>query len=113
MVAAPVAVGCYAWYRRPQERFGVLLVAAGYGWFLTTLAESDVALLYSVGRIAGWFVELQLVYLTLSFPTGRLSGRIDRALVGSRRRDGGAALPPECAPGRSLPAAGAVHQLRQ
>ena len=83
MVAAPVAVGCYAWYRRPQERFGVLLVAAGYGWFLTTLAESDVALLYSVGRIAGWFVELQLVYLTLSFPTGRLPGRIDRALVGA------------------------------
>ncbi len=83
MVAAPVAVGCYAWYRRPQERFGVLLVAAGYGWFLTTLAESDVALLYSVGRIAGWLVELQLVYLTLSFPTGRLSGRIDRALVGT------------------------------
>jgi signal transduction histidine kinase len=81
MVAVPVAVGCYAWYRRPDERFGLLLVAAGFGWFLTTLAESDDAVLYSIGRVAGWLVELELVYLTLSFPTGRLPERVDRALV--------------------------------
>jgi signal transduction histidine kinase len=81
MVAAPVAVGCYAWHRRPGERFGPLLIAAGFGWFLTTLAESDDATLYSIGRVAGWLVELELVYLALSFPTGRLPQRIDRVLV--------------------------------
>jgi signal transduction histidine kinase len=81
MVAAPVAVGCYAWRRRPGERFGPLLIAAGFGWFLTTLAESDDATLYSIGRVAGWLVELELVYLALSFPTGRLPDRIDRVLV--------------------------------
>jgi signal transduction histidine kinase len=81
MVAAPVAVGCYAWYRRPGERFGPLLIAAGFGWFLTTLAESDDATLYSIGRVAGWLVELELVYLALSFPTGRLPERMDRVLV--------------------------------
>jgi len=81
MVAAPVAVGCYAWHRRPGERFGPLLIAAGFGWFLTTLAESDDATLYSIGRVAGWLVELELVYLALSFPTGRLPERIDRILV--------------------------------
>jgi signal transduction histidine kinase len=83
MVAAPVAVGCYAWYRRPGERFGPLLITAGFGWFLTTLAESDDATLYSIGRVAGWLVELELVYLALSFPTGRLPERIDRLLVGA------------------------------
>jgi signal transduction histidine kinase len=83
MVAVPVAVGCYAWHRRPGERFGPLLIVTGFGWFLTTLAESDDELLYSIGRVASWLVELQLVYLVLSFPSGRLPGRADRLLVGA------------------------------
>jgi signal transduction histidine kinase len=81
MVAVPIAVGCYAWHRRPNERFGPLLVVAGALWFLTTLAESDSSVLYSTGRIAGWIVELQLIYLILSFSSGRLNARVDRALV--------------------------------
>jgi signal transduction histidine kinase len=81
MVIVPVAVGCYAWRRWPERRFGVLLVAVGFGWFLTTFAESDNELLYSIGRLAGWFVEVELIYLALSFPTGRLPERIDRILV--------------------------------
>jgi signal transduction histidine kinase len=83
IVAAPVAVGCYAWHRRPGEPFGPLLVATGFAWFLTTLSESDDSLLYSTGRVAGWLVEVQLIYLALSFPTGRLTARADRLLVGT------------------------------
>jgi hypothetical protein len=59
------------------------LIATGFGWFLTTLAESDDSLLYSIGRVASWLVELELVYLVLSFPTGHLPERIDRVLVGA------------------------------
>ena len=81
MVAMPVAVGLYAWHRRPDERFGPLLVAAGFGWFLTTLAESDESFVYSVGRVSGWIVEIGLVWLILSFPSGRLADRVDRLLV--------------------------------
>jgi signal transduction histidine kinase len=81
MVAMPIAVGLYAWHRRPGERFGPLLVAAGFGWFLTTLAESDQSLVYSVGRVAGWVVEIGLVWLILSFPSGRLTAPVDRMLV--------------------------------
>src|SRR5689334_4143780 len=73
MVGVPVAVGLYASYRRLNERFGLLLVAAGAGWFLTTLAESSDAVLYTVGRAAGWLGEVLLIYLFLSFPSGRLS----------------------------------------
>jgi hypothetical protein len=47
VVAAPVAVGCYAWHRRPGESFGPLLIVTGFAWFLTTLAESDDEVLYS------------------------------------------------------------------
>jgi signal transduction histidine kinase len=81
MFGLPVAVGLYAWRARPEQRFGPLLAAAGFGWFLTTLAESGNDVVYSVGRVAGWLVEAGLVYLVLSFPTGRLTDRVDRALV--------------------------------
>jgi signal transduction histidine kinase len=81
MVGVPIAVGLYTWHRRPDERFGPLLVALGFGWFLTTLAESESGLLYSLGRVAGWMVEVGLVYLILAFPSGRLTQRVDRGLV--------------------------------
>jgi signal transduction histidine kinase len=81
MVAVPIAVGLYAWHRRPADPFGRLLVAAGFGWFLTTLAESNDELLFSIGRVAGWVVELGLVWLILAFPSGKLSTRIDRWFV--------------------------------
>ena len=80
-VAVPIGVGAYAWYRRPAERFGPLLIAAGFGAFLATPAESSDGALYSLGRVAGWGVEVGLIYLILAFPSGRLEGRVDRALV--------------------------------
>ena len=81
MVAVPVLAGCCAWYWRPGDRFGPALAATGYASFLTTLAESNDGLLYGFGRVSGWFVELLLVYLILSFPSGRLPARRDVALV--------------------------------
>jgi signal transduction histidine kinase len=80
MVGVPVAVGLYAWYTSPNQRFGMLLVAAGGGWFVTTLAESSDSVAYTIGRTAGWLIELLVVYLVLSFPSGRLPDRVDRTL---------------------------------
>jgi signal transduction histidine kinase len=80
-VAVPLAVGLWAWHDRPDARFGKVLTVAGFGWFLTTLAESDSSGLYSFGRVAGWVFELGLIYLFLAFPTGRLTKPIDRKLV--------------------------------
>jgi signal transduction histidine kinase len=82
-VAVPVAVGIWAWHKHPDEPFGRLLVAAGLAWSLTTLAESDDDVVYSTGRTAAWAVELGVVYVILSFPSGRLPGRVDRAIVGA------------------------------
>jgi len=82
-VAAPLAVGGFALHRPHFERFGALLVAAGFAWFLTTLANADDAALYSAARVSYWVFEALLIYLLLSFPTGRLDSRLDRALVWS------------------------------
>jgi signal transduction histidine kinase len=82
-IGIPIAVGLYAWHRRPQNRFGKLLVAAGFGWSLTTLAESSAPFAYSLGRVSLWAVEPVVLYLVLAFPSGRLTSRVDRALVAS------------------------------
>ena len=83
MVGAPIAVGLYARRRPASARFGNLLLATGAAWFLTTLAESSDPLLHAIGRMSGWLAEPLLMYLVLSFPTGRLPARADRLLVGT------------------------------
>ena len=45
------------------------------------MAESQGEVAYSIGRVAGWMVEVGLVYLVLAFPSGRLTARADRILV--------------------------------
>jgi len=81
IVAVPIAVGLYAWHRQPYSRFGRMLVAVGAGWSVTALAGSNDAVLYSTGRVAAWAVEVAFLYTVLAFPSGRLTGRVDRALV--------------------------------
>ena len=86
IIAAPIAVGLYAWYREPWARFGKLLVAAGFAWSLTTLAQSNNEVLYSAGRVFGWLVEPLLIYLVLAFPSGRLTTRVGADVWSPRAR---------------------------
>ena len=83
IVGAPIAAGGYARHRSASARFGNLLIATGAVWFLTTFAESSDPVLHAVGRISGWLAEPLLMYLVLSFPTGRLTARIDLLLIGA------------------------------
>jgi signal transduction histidine kinase len=81
IIAIPVAVGLYAWAEGTHRRFGRLLVLAGVAWFFAALSGSSDSVLYSVGRVSAWIVEVGLFYLILSFPSGRLIAPIDRALM--------------------------------
>jgi signal transduction histidine kinase len=66
-----IACGLVGWSRRPESRSGSLLAATGFAWFAANFA-SDQALYLHRGPL------LQLV---LSYPHGRLGGRLDRAAV--------------------------------
>jgi signal transduction histidine kinase len=81
IIAAPIAVGLYAWREGTHARFGRLLVIAGAAWFLEALSSSGNDVVYSIGRVSGWAVEAGLVCLILAFPSGRLTTRIDRRLA--------------------------------
>jgi signal transduction histidine kinase len=83
IVATSIAVGLFAWREGTHSRFGRLLVLAGVGWFLAALSSSGNDVLYSIGRVSGWVVEAGLLYLILAFPSGRLTHRSDRWLVGA------------------------------
>jgi signal transduction histidine kinase len=80
-VLSLIGIGLFAWIRDPESRFGGLLVAAGFLSVLVSLSASGAELPYSVGRVALWVRELLLVFVFLSYPTGRLPGRAERIVV--------------------------------
>jgi signal transduction histidine kinase len=64
-----------------EPRFARTLIAAGLLWSVSALAALNDPALYSAGRVAEWLVDLAIVYVLLSYPSRRLPGRYDRALV--------------------------------
>ena len=82
VIAVPIAVGVWLWSQAQYERFGRLLVLAGYVSFVAALAESSNSVLYSIGRIGYWVTETVMIFLILSFPSGRLKTTPERVLVG-------------------------------
>ena len=81
VVIVPVALGCAALARRPEDRFALLMVLAGLLWSTTAMAESGDAVLYSLGRLLAWGSDAVVLLLLLTFPTGRLRAARERQLM--------------------------------
>jgi signal transduction histidine kinase len=65
---ALLGVGLLAWERRAQSGFGPIMTAAAFTWFL--------------GTFGGWALYLHrgpLAQLVLTYPSGRLQSRLERA----------------------------------
>src|SRR3954466_11109714 len=69
-----------AWWRSPLNRFGLLMTAVGFAWFIGQLTESNNAVVYTVASFVGPLYLVLVIQLVLSFPTGRLD-RISRAIM--------------------------------
>src|SRR5438552_2975632 len=67
---ALVGLGLVAWTRRPQSGAGLIMAVGGFAWFLGTLWTPAVFLHRG-----------PLAHLLLSYPSGRLSSRLERATV--------------------------------
>jgi signal transduction histidine kinase len=66
--------------RRHDVRFARAVIVAGVLWSLSALSASTAPALYAIGHISQWFVELAVVYLLLSHPSGRLRSGTQRAV---------------------------------
>jgi signal transduction histidine kinase len=78
-----IASGLVARRQRPENRLGVLMVFIGFAWFATFLADASSSLVFTLGKAVESVYLVGFVYLVLSFPTGRLRGKLDRGLIGA------------------------------
>lgn len=77
-----IGTGLFAWWRRPNNRTGSLMVLVGFGWLFASLSLSDVPALFGLSMFTANVAWVLLALLLLSFPSGRLQSRFDRVLVG-------------------------------
>ena len=78
-----VVGGLVAWWRRPASRLGPLMLLTGFSMVLVPLQWSSQPLLYSIGHLFDMVPAALFLHTFLAFPSGRLTGRWERVLVGS------------------------------
>src|SRR3954463_6821200 len=76
-----IGTGAFAWWRRPLNRFGLLMTAVGFAWFLGGLTESNNSLVYTLGSYIGPLYLVLVIHMVLAFPTGRLETRESRLIM--------------------------------
>jgi hypothetical protein len=76
-----VGTGLYARRLRPESGVGMLMVLLGFAWFLSALGLSNGRLPYSLGLVVGGLWGALFLQLVMTFPSGRLSDPLDRAIV--------------------------------
>ena len=78
-----VGVGLIAWWRRPDDRSGVLMVLLGFAWLLRLIGAVATPWASAVGIILGSLPFALLVHLLVTFPGGRITTRPQRWLIGA------------------------------
>jgi signal transduction histidine kinase len=76
-----IGTGLFAWWRRPANRTGRLMVLAGFAWFATSLSASDDDVLFTIGIALDALFPAIVGHLLIAFPTGRLQTRFERGIV--------------------------------
>ncbi|MDT0352342.1 sensor histidine kinase [Pseudonocardia charpentierae] len=76
-----LAVGAVAWSRRPGNRLGLLICVTGTLFLLASLYNAAEPVMVFLGVLGGQSVLAGVLHLLLAFPSGRLTGARDRALV--------------------------------
>jgi len=73
--------GCVAWWRRPTNAIGVLMVAVGLSWNVVALTAVDASIPFTVGLAFQIVPFAFFAHLLLVFPTGRLERGLPLLLV--------------------------------
>jgi signal transduction histidine kinase len=73
--------GLIAWWRRPANRLGALMVAAGFALLLRQLRYSHDALAFTLFFALGDLGYALVAHSALAYPSGRVKDRAERWLV--------------------------------
>src|SRR3954454_18136281 len=76
-----ILAGLIAWWRRPESRFGLLMVLAGVVWFLSSLSSANLAVPYTLGIAFDLLPAVLFLHVFLAYPSGRLEGALERSFV--------------------------------
>ena len=76
-----IFAGLTGWTRRPKNRTGILMVAVGFGVFVSSLGEANYSVPYTLGALFGSLFIAVFLHLLLAYPSGELISRRARALV--------------------------------
>jgi PAS domain S-box-containing protein len=82
--------GIVALVRRPDNRTGVLMIWAGFTWFLSSLQLANADALFTIGLLCANLPLGSIPHLLLAFPEGRLSTWPARIVTGAGYVIGGA-----------------------
>jgi signal transduction histidine kinase len=77
-----ILVGLVAWFRRPDSRLGVLMIAGGFAIGLSTLQFEHQDHLFTLGTVFDILPAALFLHVFLAFPDGRLRSRFEAVLVG-------------------------------
>ena len=80
--ASLLGSGLASWRARPENRLGPVMVLTAFGFFASQLSEATPAWMYTLGTAVQYLWLIGFLYLLLTFPSGKLSGRLDRWLMG-------------------------------
>ena len=78
-----ILAGLVAWWRRPESRLGLLMIAGGFASGLSALQQTQVDFLYTIGAAFDILPAALFLHVFLAFPEGRLRSRFERLLVGA------------------------------
>src|SRR4051794_26128349 len=82
IILSYVFSGLVAWSRRPESRFGPLMVAAGFLIAITSTPQwANAGLPYTLGWAMDLLPAPVFLHVYLAFPTGRLERRAERGVV--------------------------------
>jgi signal transduction histidine kinase len=76
-----LGTGLFAWWRRPENRTGMLMIGAGFAWFATGVSAANDELVHTIGLALDGLFPAVVGHLLMAFPTGRLETRAQRAVI--------------------------------
>jgi signal transduction histidine kinase len=76
-----IGVGLFAWWRRPDNRVGMLMAGTGFAWLAAGMGLSDLPLVFTIGKVFGSLYLAVFLHLMLVFPSGRFQSALEKRIV--------------------------------